>query len=72
MQKETKEIVNEITQGMINANNKYYEERKIAKQEISDAMNKVKYYLYYFCNDVFLERSIRGQLDIIKENMCKM
>ena len=42
MKQQTKEIINDITQGMINANNKYYEERKIAKQEILDAIDNSK------------------------------
>ena len=72
MKHETKEIIGEITQGMINANNKYYEERKVAKQEISDAIDNIKRYLYFHCRDNFLDRSIRIELDKIKENMYKV
>ena len=71
MQKETKEIINDITQGMIKANNKYYEERKIAKQEILDAIDNIKRHLYFYGND-FLNSSIKFELDKIKENLYKM
>lgn len=72
MKHETKEIIGEITQGMIKANNKYYEERKIAKQEILDAIDNINCHLYYFCDDNVLKNLIREKLDIIKENLYKM
>ena len=72
MKQQTKEIISDITQGMINANNKYYEERKIAKQEILDAIDNINHCLRYFCDDHILRGLIRGQLDTIKENLYKM
>ena len=71
MKQQTKEIINDITQDMINANNKYYEERKIAKQEIRQAIDNVNHLLYY-CDDSVLKRLIREQLDIIKDNTYKV
>ena len=71
MKQETKEIISELTQCMINANNKYYEERKIAKQEILDAIDNIKRHLYFYGND-FLNSSIKFELDKIKENMYKV
>ena len=71
MKQETKEIISDITQGMINANNKYYEERKVAKQEILDAIDNIKRHLYFYGND-FLNSSIKFELVKIKENLYKM
>ena len=71
MKQETKEIISGITQGMINANNKYYEERKIAKQEILDAVDNINHCLRYYCDDHILRGLIRGQLNTIIANVYR-
>ena len=67
----TEEFISEITQGLINQNNKWFEERKQAREEFLRLYTDLKYSLIYISDEV--EKCIaRKQLEEMKACMYRM
>lgn len=72
MNKDTQEFVNDITQGLIDSNNKWFEERKQAKKDFEETYNNLYWDLCVDIEDDGLKSQIRDCLKELKNCMYRM